>query len=285
MSESSVTLPAFGGLEFGLLWLVMATAAVALLYGGWVSARVLRRSPGPVSMQQVAAAIQEGARAYLRRQFGTMSLFIIAIALALFFLYRPIFATPMLAVGIAARVSHGLPRQLRRRVRRHEPGRPRQRPDRVRRDAQLQGRVRNRVSGRDGVGDVHRRTGPPRRDDHLRGVPRRRRAGADRVRLRRLARRPVHAHRRRHLHEGGRRRRRSRRQGGSRHPRGRPAERGDDRGQRRGQRRGLRGHGGGRVRVVRGHARRRDHPRRGRAARPHVPARRTAPARRRSRSS
>ncbi len=102
MSESSVTLPAFGGLEFRLLWLVMASAAVALVYGGWVSARVLRRSPGPVSMQEVASAIQEGARAYLRRQFGTMSLFIIAIAIALYFLYQPIFQTPMLAVGIAA---------------------------------------------------------------------------------------------------------------------------------------------------------------------------------------
>ena len=102
MSESTVTLPAFGGLEFRLLWLVMASAAVALVYGGWVSARVLRRSPGPISMQEVASAIQEGARAYLRRQFGTMSLFIIAIAIALYFLYQPIFQTPMLAVGIAA---------------------------------------------------------------------------------------------------------------------------------------------------------------------------------------
>jgi K(+)-stimulated pyrophosphate-energized sodium pump len=101
MSESSVTLPPFGGLESLLLRLVLATAAVALLYGWWLSARVLRRSAGPVSMQDVAAAIQEGARAYLRRQFRTMSLFIIAITIALFVLYLPIYATPTLAVGIA----------------------------------------------------------------------------------------------------------------------------------------------------------------------------------------
>jgi K(+)-stimulated pyrophosphate-energized sodium pump len=101
MSESAITLPSFGGLESLLLWLVLAAAAAALLYGWWLSARVLRRSAGPASMQAVAAAIQEGARAYLTRQFRTMALFIAAITLALYFLYRPIYANPALAVGIA----------------------------------------------------------------------------------------------------------------------------------------------------------------------------------------
>ncbi len=101
MNESSIRLPSFGGLESALLWIVVIAAAVALVYGWWLSARVLGRSAGPASMQQVAAAIQEGARAYLRRQFRTMSLFVIAITLALFFLYLPIYTNPTLAVGIA----------------------------------------------------------------------------------------------------------------------------------------------------------------------------------------
>ena len=50
--------------------------------------------------------------------------------------------------------------------------------------------------------------------------------------------------RRRHLHEGRGRRRRPRRQDRGGHPRGRPAQPGDDRGQRRRQRRRLRRHGG-----------------------------------------
>src|SRR5579859_832591 len=101
MSESAITLPSFGGLESLLLWLVLAAAAAALLYGWWLSARVLRRSAGPASMQNVAAAIQEGARAYLTRQFRTMALFIVLITIALYVLYRPIYTNPALSVGIA----------------------------------------------------------------------------------------------------------------------------------------------------------------------------------------
>jgi K(+)-stimulated pyrophosphate-energized sodium pump len=101
MSESSINLPPFGGLESTLLWLVLAAGACALLYGWWLIRRVLRRSPGPDAMQAVAAAIQEGAAAYLGRQGRTMSLFVLAITGALYLLYRPIYANPTLAVGVA----------------------------------------------------------------------------------------------------------------------------------------------------------------------------------------
>ena len=83
-----------------------------------------------------------------------------------------------------------------------------------------------------------------------------------RLRVRRLAARAVHARRRRHLHQGGRRRRRPRRQGRAGHPRGRPPQPGDDRRQRGRQRRRLRRDGRRPLRVLRGHPRRRDHPRR-----------------------
>jgi K(+)-stimulated pyrophosphate-energized sodium pump len=101
MNESSITLPSFGGVETLLLWLVLGTAAVALAYGAWLSARVLRRSAGPASMRSVAAAIQEGAAAYLSRQFRVMSLFIVLITVALYVLYRPIYTSSGLAIGIA----------------------------------------------------------------------------------------------------------------------------------------------------------------------------------------
>ena len=83
-------------------------------------------------------------------------------------------------------------------------------------------------------------------------------ARSHRARVRRLAHLRLRAPRRRHLHEGCRRRRRSRGEDRGRHPRGRPAQPGSDRGQRRRQRRRLRRHGRRPLRDVRGHGRRRD---------------------------
>ncbi len=91
--------------------------------------------------------------------------------------------------------------------------------------------------------------------------------GSRRPRLRRLAHLRLRATRRRHLHEGRRRRRRPRRQDRGGHPGGRPAQPGRDRGQRRRQRRRLRRHGGRPVRDVCRHRRRRDAARRHRRGR------------------
>ncbi len=108
---------------------------------------------------------------------------------------------------------------------------------------------------------------------------RRRSAVARRARrpgLRLFADLGVRAFGRRHLHQGGRRRRRLGRQGRSRHPRGRSAQSGRDRRQRRRQRRRLRRDGGRPVRDLRRHDDRRDAARAfgaGRRARRHdVPA-------------
>ena len=116
------------------------------------------------------------------------------------------------------------------------------------------------------------------RHPHLdrRREPGERRQRADRPRLRRLADLGVRPPRRRHLHEGGRRRRRPGRQDRGRHPRGRPPQPGGDRRQRRRQRRRLRRHGGRPVRDLRGHRGRGDAARRA-AVRPAV-RRRAVPA-------
>ncbi len=142
----------------------------------------------------------------------------------------------------------------------------------------LQGRLRRR--------SARRRPRPPGRrrllrDPHrvLRQEPGDRDRRPDRACVRRLADLRLRAPRRRHLHQGRRRRRRPRRQDRGRHPGGRPAQPGRDRRQRRRQRRRLRRHGGRPVRDVRGHRRRRD------AAGDGVPAREPAalPARARRR--
>ena len=56
------------------LLLVLACGVVALIYGGLTIRSVLQQSAGTPRMQEIAAAIQEGAAAYLNRQYTTVAI-------------------------------------------------------------------------------------------------------------------------------------------------------------------------------------------------------------------
>src|SRR5471032_1321718 len=56
------------------LEIVLACGVLALLYGAWTIRSVLSISPGNARMQEIAAAIQEGAAAYLNRQYTTVAI-------------------------------------------------------------------------------------------------------------------------------------------------------------------------------------------------------------------
>jgi K(+)-stimulated pyrophosphate-energized sodium pump len=101
-SEAEVVLPKFAPTDWTLVYLVLASAFVALIYGGHLALKTTKHDPGSQAMQEVSAAIQQGAMAYLGQQVRTMVWFVIAIAVGLFFLYRGAPGmTPTLAGGIS----------------------------------------------------------------------------------------------------------------------------------------------------------------------------------------
>jgi len=70
------------------LWLVIAAGFLAVLYGVLQTMSLLRESPGNSRMQEIAAAIQEGAQAYLKRQYTAISIVGVVVFVALAILFR-----------------------------------------------------------------------------------------------------------------------------------------------------------------------------------------------------
>jgi K(+)-stimulated pyrophosphate-energized sodium pump len=73
-----------------VLMLVVLAGVLAVVYGAVQSASLLRASPGNARMQEIAAAIQEGAQAYLRRQYTTIGIVGVVVLIALGVLLGPL---------------------------------------------------------------------------------------------------------------------------------------------------------------------------------------------------
>jgi K(+)-stimulated pyrophosphate-energized sodium pump len=56
------------------LWFALGSALLAVIYGLFSVGWVLGRSPGSQRMQTIAAAVQEGAKAYMNRQYTTIGI-------------------------------------------------------------------------------------------------------------------------------------------------------------------------------------------------------------------
>jgi len=68
------------------LYLIIACGALSIVYGVWTTKAVLAADAGTARMQEIAAAIQEGAQAYLARQYQAIAVVGVVIFIVLAYL-------------------------------------------------------------------------------------------------------------------------------------------------------------------------------------------------------
>src|SRR3954469_3265462 len=69
------------------LWMIVLCGVLSIVYAIWATASVLKADAGNPRMQEIAAAVREGAQAYLRRQYTTIGIVgIVIFALLAYFL-------------------------------------------------------------------------------------------------------------------------------------------------------------------------------------------------------
>ena len=81
------------------LYLIIAAGLLAILYGIWARASLMKESTGNERMNEIAGAIQEGAKAYLNKQYKTIAIVGVFVTILLFVFFRNAIAPVGFIIG------------------------------------------------------------------------------------------------------------------------------------------------------------------------------------------
>jgi len=81
------------------LYLIIGAGLLAILYGIWARGSLLKESTGNERMNEIAGAIQEGAKAYLNKQYKTIAIVGVVVTILLFVLFRNMIAPVGFVLG------------------------------------------------------------------------------------------------------------------------------------------------------------------------------------------
>ena len=102
MSEANIVLPALTSAQVAILWFILGSAVIGLLYGGILVRTVLA---APSRAQIDDRCERRGGRwarwRICKRQVSTMSIFVVIIFIALFLMYRNVYHDLWLSLGIS----------------------------------------------------------------------------------------------------------------------------------------------------------------------------------------
>ncbi|MFL6840952.1 MAG: sodium/proton-translocating pyrophosphatase, partial [Sphingomicrobium sp.] len=88
-----------------LLLIAIACGVIAVLYGIITIMQVLKAPAGNERMQDIASAVQEGARAYLARQYRTIAIVGMVVVALVFYFLGPVSAIGFLIGALLSGVT------------------------------------------------------------------------------------------------------------------------------------------------------------------------------------